>query len=76
MTQLLIHLPDYLLGRFRSLVPAKQRSKYIENLLEEDLKKQDDELRRCAMDVEQDDEINATMDDWDIVSGDGLDEDK
>jgi hypothetical protein len=76
MTQLLIHLPDYLAGRFRSLVPAKQRSKYIENLLEEDLKKRDDELRRCAIDVELDDEINATMDDWDIVSGDGLDEDK
>jgi len=76
MTQLLIHLPDYLLGRFRAAVPAKQRSKYIEHLLEEDLKKHDDELRRAAMAVELDDEINVAMKDWDIVSGDGLDEDQ
>ena len=76
MTQLLIHLPDHLAQRFRFLVPAKQRSKYIAHLLEDDLKKQDDDLRLCAMAIEQDDDINQMMSDWDIVSGDGIDEDK
>ncbi len=74
MTQLLIHLPDHLAARFRFLVPAKQRSKYIAHLLEDDLQKQDDDLRLCAMEIEQDDNINKMMSDWDIVSGDGIDE--
>ena len=76
MTQMLIHLPDYLAEKFRSLIPAKQRSKYIESLLEEAFTKKDEELRLSAISLERDDDINKMIGDWDIASGDGIDEDK
>ena len=74
MTQLLIHLPDMLASRFRSLIPAKQRSKYIEHLLEDDLSRVDHELFLSAMALENDSELNQLINDFEVVIGDGIEE--
>lgn len=76
MAQLLIHLPDNLANRFRALVPPKQRSKYIESLLNEALAKKNDELSASAIAIEKDANINSLIRDFEIVSGDGIDEQK
>ncbi|MFN8788560.1 MAG: hypothetical protein ACK5Z5_06665 [Neisseriaceae bacterium] len=70
MAQLLIHVSDRLVNRFRSLVPAKQRSKYIENLLENSLKKEDEILLNCARQIESDEDINELIYDFNNTSGD------
>lgn len=71
MTQLLIHLPDSLASRFRSRIPAKQRSKYIEHLLSVDLEKQDHKLLAAAMAIEDDTDINDLIAEFDVIIGDG-----
>jgi hypothetical protein len=76
MTQLLIHLPDNIANRFRSVIPTKQRSKYIENLLIKEFSKKDNELLVSALAIEQDNELNALIEDFDVVTGDGIDEHK
>ncbi|HRH91888.1 MAG TPA: hypothetical protein PLW01_08230 [Agitococcus sp.] len=44
--QLLIHLPDELVSRFRNAIPARQRSDFIRELLERSLPNNDDALYR------------------------------
>ncbi len=72
MAQLLIHISDNLVNKFRTSVPAKQRSKYIENLLKESLKKEDDVLLKCAKQIEQDVDINELIFDFNNTSGDDI----
>ncbi len=72
MSQLLIHIPDSLANRFRSSVPAKQRSKYIENLLKASLLKEDKALLDCAKQIEQDPDINDLVLDFNNTSGDSV----
>ncbi|ROH89559.1 hypothetical protein ED208_10545 [Stagnimonas aquatica] len=73
MTQLLMSLPDALAARLKSAVPARQRSKFIAELLERELDKQESALYQSALAVEQDSRLREEMADWDITSPDGLD---
>ena len=72
MTQLLIHLPDNLASKFRSRIPAKKRSKYIESLLTIDLEKKDDELLAAAIAIENDSDINKLIAEFDVTVRDGI----
>ncbi len=69
--QVLLHLPDELVQRFRSSVPKRQRSAFVAALLEKALPEQDDALYRLALDVENDPAMDE-MADWDVTAGDGL----
>jgi hypothetical protein len=76
-TQLLIHLPDELVRRFRRNVSMRQRSKYIQRLLEDALPPEDggddDPLYQAALAVEQDHELAAEMAEWEVATiNDGL----
>ena len=76
-TQLLVHLPDELARRFKRSVAARQRSKFIERLLQEALPEvessDDDPLYRAALEVEQDKQLAAEMAEWEEVTiGDGI----
>jgi hypothetical protein len=65
--QLLLHLPDDLVRRFRRAVPSRERSRFIQQLLERVLPPEDsddDPLYRAALDVEGHAELNAEMDEW------------
>jgi hypothetical protein len=66
--QLLLHLPDQLVRRLRRAVPARQRSKFIQDLLEEALPPdgavETDPLYLAALSVEADEALAAEMAEW------------
>ena len=66
--QLLLHLPDELIRRLRRAVPARQRSRFIQDLLEEALPPdgvvETDPLYLAALSVEADDALAAEMAEW------------
>jgi metal-responsive CopG/Arc/MetJ family transcriptional regulator len=79
-TQLLVHLPDELVRRFKRSVAARQRSKFIERLLQEALPEvessDDDPLYQTALAVERDKDLAAEMAEWEEATiGDGMFED-
>lgn len=75
MAQILVHLPDDLVLRFRRLVPPRQRSRFVQRLLEEALPTSDDDpVYQAALAVERDEALNAEMADWDVTIGDGLED--
>lgn len=76
-TQLLIRLPDALARRFRRRVAVRQRSKFIERLLEEALPPDeiadDDPLYQTALAVEEDIRLTSEMAEWEEATAtDGL----
>jgi metal-responsive CopG/Arc/MetJ family transcriptional regulator len=73
MTQLLINLPNSLVDQLKSLIPVRHRSRYIEKLISEDLTKQDRELVEMAKAIENDDQINLLITDFDLLAGDCID---
>ena len=66
--QLLLHLPDELIRRLKRAVPARQRSKFIQDLLEQALPPdgvgESDPLYLAALAVEEDDALAAEMAHW------------
>lgn len=66
--QLLIRLPDSLARRFKRHVAARQRSKFIERLLEDALPPSgvadSDPLYQAALAVEQDERLASEMAEW------------
>jgi hypothetical protein len=75
--QLLVRLPEELARRFRRSVPNRERSLFVQHLLEQALPPEasdDDPLYRAALDVERDTKLNAEMAEWEIATAaDGLD---
>jgi metal-responsive CopG/Arc/MetJ family transcriptional regulator len=72
MEKILISLPDQLVMRMRATIPARQRSKTIAHLIENEIQKREQLLYECAMAVEKDEALNEEMSDWDITLKDGL----
>jgi metal-responsive CopG/Arc/MetJ family transcriptional regulator len=75
--QLLVRLPEELVRRFKRAVSPRQRSKFIERLLEEALPPDEvgdsDPLYLTALAVEQDDALAAEMAEWEAATiDDGL----
>ena len=75
--QLLVRLPEELLKRFRRSVARRQRSKFIERLLEQalppDVVSDSDPLYQTALAVEQDEALAAEMAEWEAATvDDGL----
>lgn len=76
-TQLLIRLPESVARRFKRRVAVRQRSKFIEKLLDEALPPEeisdDDPLYRAALAVEADNRLSAEMAEWEeATAADGL----
>ena len=71
-TQLLIRLPDALVRRFKRNVSVRQRSKFIQQLLEEALPPEDgsddDPLYQAALAVEQEHALAAEMAEWEVAT--------
>jgi len=72
MQKVLISMPDSILSRLRAVVPDRQRSKFITRVVEEELKKHEEALYQCALKVEQDEALNAEMKEWEVTTGDGI----
>ncbi len=74
--QLLVRLPDDLVRRLRRQVPARQRSAFIQNVLERALPpEQTDPLYEAALAAEADERLAAEMAEWDVTVGDGIADD-
>ncbi len=72
MQKVLVSLPDDLAIRMKRIIPARQRSRLIADLLKIEIAKRENELYKCACDVEADDALNNEMSDWEVTSGDGI----
>lgn len=73
--QVLVRLPETLAQRFKRQVPPRQRSAFVQRLLEEALSPfegDDDPLYLAALEVERDERLADEMTDWDTVVGDGI----
>lgn len=75
--QLLVRISDEVARRLRRAVPARQRSKFIEDLLKHALPPEAgddrDPLYLAALAVERDDALAAEMAEWETATiGDGL----
>lgn len=70
--KVLVSIPDSLYSRMMATIPSRQRSKVIAKLLEDEIGKREQELYQAALAAEQDDELNAEMNDWGVTVGDGI----
>ncbi len=72
MQKILVSLPDDLAGRMRAVIPNRQRSRVISEVLEKEVQKREKQLYQCAKRIETDDALNNEMSDWSITVGDGI----
>jgi len=72
MQKILVSLPDDLAVRMRAVIPNRQRSKVISEVLEREIRKREKQLYQCAKSIERDDALNNEMSDWNITVGDGI----
>lgn len=73
MEKVLISIPDQLATRMRATIPARQRSKTITHLIEDEVVKRENLLYECAVAVEKDSVLGHEMEDWNVTLQDGLD---
>ena len=76
--QMLIRLPEDVAARFKAAVPARQRNKFVADLVATAVMRHEDELTRIAAAVSDDErrnpELAQEMRDWDATVGDGMQE--
>lgn len=70
--KILISLPSDLNNRLKAVIPARQRSKIIRHLLEHEISKREEKLYACALAVEEDEQLNREMQDWQVTADDGI----
>jgi hypothetical protein len=70
--KVLFSLSDSLYARMKAVIPARQRSKVVADLLEEEIRRREQELYECALAVEQDEQLQVEMAEWDVTVGDGI----
>ena len=77
-TSMLIRLPDDVVSRFRSLVPARQRNKFLADLVAKAVSDQESDLEQIAAAVTReeraDPELQQELADWQQINADGLDD--
>ena len=77
-TSMLIRLPDDVVSRFRSLVPARQRNKFLADLVAKAVADQESDLEKIAaavtLEESNDRELQQELDDWQQTNADGLDD--
>ena len=77
-TSILIRLPDDVVSRFRSLVPARQRNKFLADLVAKAVADQESDLEKIAaavtLEESNDRELQQALADWQQTNADGLDD--
>lgn len=76
--QILIRLPEEVANRFKAAVPARQRNKFIADLVAKAVARHEDDLSRIAVAVSDEErrnpELAQEMRDWEATIGDGMEE--
>jgi hypothetical protein len=70
--KVLVSIPDSLYSRMTATIPPRQRSRLIAKLLEDEVRRREQELYQAALAVEQDEDLGAEMKEWDVTLGDGI----
>ena len=77
-TSMLIRLPEEVVSRFRSLVPARQRNKFLADLVAKAVADQESDLEKIAaavtLEESNDRELQQELADWQQTNADGLDD--
>lgn len=73
MERVLVSMSENLASRMRALIPDRQRSSVITDLIERELKRREKKLYECAKAVEADENLNKEMADWEVTLTDGID---
>ena len=77
-TSMLIRLPDDVVSRFRSLIPARQRNKFLADLVAKAVADQESDLEKIAaavtLEESNDRELQQELADWQQTNADGLDD--
>lgn len=73
MAQVLINLPNSIVDQLKLLISIRQRSRYIEKLITQDLIKRDNELIEMVKAIENDKQINSLITGFDLIAGDCID---
>ena len=74
MHKVLVSIPDSLIDRMKAVIPSRQRGKILSKLLEDEVKRREADLYRCARDGENDKAFVAEMKGWDATVEDGIDD--
>ena len=72
MERVLISIPEQLATRMRATMPSGTRSKAIAKLVEQEVVLIERHLLECAQKVEEDQQLNQEMREWDVTLTDGL----
>ncbi len=72
MQKILVSLPEDLVNRMKTTIPARKRSQVVKELLEKEIQRREKALHRCALAVEKDKPLNREMAEWDVTIGDGI----
>jgi hypothetical protein len=72
MHKILVSLPDDLAARMKQMIPSRQRSRVIAEILESEINRREQALYQCAREVEADDALNNEMADWGVAVDDGI----
>jgi hypothetical protein len=70
--KVLLSLSDELYSRMQAVIPPRQRSKVVAGLIEEEIQKREQALYECALAVEQDQQLQEEMAEWDVTVDDGI----
>ena len=74
--QILIRLPDEIAAKFKAAVPARQRNKFVAELVATAVARHEEKLAKIATAVTNEEKRNPSiaqeMRDWDAAVGDGL----
>ena len=72
MQKVLVSLPEDLVDRMKTTIPARKRSQVVKELLEKEIERREKALYKCAVAVEKDKALNQEMAEWDATVGDGI----
>jgi hypothetical protein len=59
-----LSIPDHVASRFQAAVPARQRSKLVTRLLEQELVERDDALAAACRSANRDKALEREIDEW------------
>jgi len=72
MTEIHFSLPEEIISSLHQLVPANEQDQFVASVLRKALEMQEQALYECALAVEQDEALNAEIDDWQVTLTDGI----
>jgi hypothetical protein len=72
VTTIHFSLPEELISSLHQLVPPAEQDEFVASVLRKALEQHEQALYECALAVEQDEALNAEIDDWQVTLTDGI----